>query len=75
MVQQSTALSLPSILLPWVAARPDEPALLTPPGEDRRILTWARLLGEVARVRDRFRRRGWSPATGSSSSRPRARSS
>ena len=61
MVQQSTALSLPSILLSWVAARPDEPALLTPPGEDRRILTWARLLGEIAQVRDRFRAAGMEP--------------
>lgn len=61
MAQQSTALSLTSILLPWVAARPDAPALLTPPGEDRRILTWARLLGEVGAARDRYGDAGLAP--------------
>ena len=45
---------LPGILLPWVSAQPDAPALLTPPGDGRTVLSWSRLLGETAAARDRF---------------------
>ena len=61
MALPSTVLDLPSILLPWVASRPDEPALLTPPGESRRVITWSRLLGAIADVRDRLRAAGLQP--------------
>ena len=61
MALPSTVLDLPSILLPWVASRPDEPALLTPPGASRRVITWSRLLGAIADVRDRLRAAGLQP--------------
>src|SRR5690606_24598360 len=61
MALPSTVLDLPSILLPWVASRPDEPALLTPPGESRRVITWSRLLGAIGQVRDRLRDAGLQP--------------
>lgn len=61
MALPSTVLDLPSILLPWVASRPDEPALLTPPGESRRVITWSRLLGAIGEVRDRLREAGLQP--------------
>lgn len=61
MAVQTQASDLTNILLPWVAARPDDPALLTPPGDSRVTLTWSRLLGETAAARDRFIADGLSP--------------
>ena len=52
---------LPGILLPWATTQPDAPALLTPPGEGRTVLSWARLLGETAAARDRYVQAGLQP--------------
>lgn len=49
------------ILLPWASAQPDAPALLTPPGDGRTVLSWCRLLGETAVARDRFIDAGLRP--------------